>query len=265
MMGRDHVTVGACTVCIGAAAQAIPWAQPKLAVLAVGLVLFGNLAPDWDHPKAGVTRSWGWASRFIGWLIRRLARGVYLATRTTHDPRGRAIHRTATHTWPAAIVAGAAVATVVSTTPPWVATLCMAMATGSAGFGYDKGLRPYAAVAGGAATWPLATSGELASGHSYVVLGLATAIGCLTHCLADCTTKMGNPWAFPRVSIVKTLRKDGTVIERRQRWYCSGPPAWLRYETGERTEKWVVRGIVVFSLVVSWWLVSYVSMPHFFY
>lgn len=259
MMGRDHVTVGACTVCIGSAAHWLPWAEPKLAVLATGLVLFGNLAPDWDHPKASVTRCWGWPSRFVGWLVRVLARWVYLATRTSHDPRGRAVHRTATHTWPAAIVAGATVATLAATAPPWVVTVMMAMATGAAGFGYDKGLRLYAATVGGVATWPLMPelTGHVATSG---VLGAATAIGCLTHCAADCTTKMGNPWSFPRIKIIKVLRKDGSVIERRQRWYMSGPPEWMRYETGKGFEKWFIRFLIAASLTLSYWLVSVV--PH---
>lgn len=259
MMGRDHVTVGACTVLVGSAAQLLPWAEPKLATVAVGMVLFGNLAPDWDHPKASVTRCWGWPSRFIGWMIRVLARWIYLATRTTHDPRGRAVHRTFTHTWPAAIVAGAVVATVAATAPPWAVTGMVAMATGAAGYGYDKGLRWYAATAGAMTAWPLAP--ELAGNVATVsVLGLATAIGCLTHCAADCTTKMGNPWSFPRIKIVKVMRKDGSVIERRQRWFMSGPPQWLRYETGHGFEKWVIRFLVTASVAMSYVLVAY--LPH---
>lgn len=260
MMGRQHVTVGACTVCIGSAAQLMPWAEPKLAVLVTGMVLFGNLAPDWDHRKGAVTRCWGWPSLWVHWIIRWVSRWIYLATRTSHDPRSRGVHRTATHTWPAAIVAGAGVATVAATTPAWVATVCMAMATGAAGFGYDKDLRWYAATVGGAATWPLATTGELGRGHNLFVLAMATAIGCLTHCLADCTTKMGNPWSFPRIKIVKVLRKDGAVLERRQRWYMSGPPDWMRYETGKGFEKWFVRFLVALSLTISWWLIAHI--PH---
>jgi membrane-bound metal-dependent hydrolase YbcI (DUF457 family) len=252
-MGKSHVTMGACTLCLAGAAHWLPWTAPRLAVVVIGLVLGGNVAPDIDHKKASVTRCWGYASRSLCWVMRLLARWMYLATRTTHDPRGRDPHRGFWHTSPGCVAIGLAVAIVCAYGHPWMATAMVAMATGAAGYAFDKGLRPYAATIGGVATWSLAP--ELA-GHLVgpATLGVAMIAGCLTHCLMDCTTTMGNPWSFPRTKIIKVLRKDGSVIERRQRWHLSGPPEWMRYHTGKDVEKWIVRLAIVGTLVLSWYL-----------
>lgn len=257
-MGRDHITVGACTLCIGTAAQLVPWTEPRLGVVVTGLVLAGNVLPDIDHKRASVSTCWGPLTWVVCRVVRMLARWIYLLTRTSHDPRNRDPHRTATHTWPAAVLAGGLVAMATVYGGPVVATAVSGLAAGAAAYAYNKGLRWYGAVAGAAAMWPLAP--EIGRGHLWIVLWVATALGCLTHCLADCTTKMGNPWAFPRTSLVKVLRKDGSVLERRQRWYMTGPPEWMRYETGGWFEKWFIRILISGTLLLSYWLVAHT--PH---
>lgn len=97
-------------------------------------------------------------------------------------------------------------------------------------------------------------------GQSVWLFGAALAAGCWLHVYTDCVTKAGAPmyWPFMTVKKEATVTADGitkTRIVQRRRWHMTGPPHWLRFYAGDAVEPWVVRGTVVLTLWLSYWLV----------
>lgn len=257
MMGRHHVTVGACMVGVAGAAHWLPWSQPKLAVVVGSLIIAGSVVPDIDHKKSQITRSWGPLTWLLCRFWRIMSRWVYVLTRTPDDPKKRDPHRTFTHTWVAAIMfgglTGAAMANHIAATAT-VGLLC-----GAAGRSYHRDYQLPSSVATGAVMWSLWPS----LGGQWPAVCVAVAIGCLIHDFSDCTTKAGNPLQFPRVMRVQvTSAKTGSVTEKNLRWHMSGPPAWMRYETGGAIEFWVVRLILCMSITLMTWLIHVLPAIH---
>jgi hypothetical protein len=74
---------------------------------------------------------------------------------------------------------------------------------------------------------PLADLGELSG-----LMGIAVAVGCVTHCLGDAITESGCPFLFPIPIAGET-------------WYELRPPKALRLRTGKRVERMVVFPVFV--------------------
>lgn len=70
---------------------------PSTAVCMV-LCGIGALVPDLDHPKGRLTNSLGPVTRVLSWVVLRMAKAVYMATKTKLDPQTTNGHRGFTHT-----------------------------------------------------------------------------------------------------------------------------------------------------------------------
>lgn len=252
MMGRSHLTVGACGVAIGTAAGWVPWAQPNVGLIVTGLVMAGAVAPDIDHRTSHISRSWGPATWVLCRVIRFISRRVYLWTRARSDPKNRDPHRTFTHTWPGALLAGGVVAALV-----WQSQLGAALVIGGL-FGaaarcWNRGLQLYAAGLGGYLAWDLWPSLEAA----WWPFWLAFSAGCWLHVYSDCVTKAGAPLPFPRVTErVETLDDGTTKVTARRRWHMTGPPEWLRFYAGGKVEPWVLRAIISVTILLVYLLLT---------
>lgn len=259
MMGRQHVTIGACVVAVGSAAGLVPWATPGVAAMCTGLILAGSDWPDIDHKPSTVSQAWGWASLAVCLVTRFISRRVYRYTRARDDPQTRDPHRTFTHTWPGAIIAGGLI-TLVLVSGLWGSAIIMAALVGGALRCWGRDLQPWGAAAGGVlgfGMWP-----EI--GHAWWIWWVAFTVGCLTHVYSDCVTKEGAPLSWPFVVHLKerpTVEGEGPLARRRRnpepkvrRWYSVGPPQWMRFYTGGQVEIWVVRGVIVLTLVTCYLL-----------
>jgi LexA-binding, inner membrane-associated putative hydrolase len=241
VIGRSHLTVGACALAaVGAAlATLAPWSAPKFAAIAALLVLYGNLAPDHDHRYSTVTRAWGpltqaYSAAWIGlsWL-------VYHSTKTERDAPNPSMHRTLTHTYPGAALVGVATVAPLALNPI-VAAVGLGLIAGATGYAWRRRwLLPAAAL--GAA---LGLAGYETIATGWPALAIALALGCCLHLAADCTTYMGCATRFP-----VTDRETG------RRWQRHGTPTWLRYAAGSDQELVVVRCLVAATALVVWWFV----------
>lgn len=263
-MGRQHVIVGACVVTLGTAAGLLRWGWPEAAIMMSGLILAGSDWPDIDHKPSSVSTSWGPLTWTLCRMTRFVCRRVYRWTTERDDPKTRDAHRTLTHTWLGAIISGGLI----------TATLCQsapsALITGAVLFGIamrpiDKKLQWIAAGLGGFMAlqlWP-----EMTVDWHWVWWWCAFTIGCMTHIYSDCVTKEGAPlsWPFPVTVQERQIEEaDGPLKKlgrpkrsKTYRWKMIGPPQWMRFYTGGQIETWVVRGVVVLTLLLSYVLVTY--------
>lgn len=259
MMGKQHVKVGACVVAVGSAAGLVPWSSPGVAVMCTTLILAGSDWPDIDHKPSTVSQSWSYATGVVCLVTRFVSRRVYLFTRTRDDPESRDPHRTFTHTWPGAIIAGGLI-TLGLVSGLWGSIALTAALAGSAMRCLSRDLQYWGAAAGavlGFGMWPEAH-------HAWWIWWLAFTIGCLTHVYSDCVTKEGAPLSWPFVVHTKEVPRvegEGPLARRRRnpktwtrRWHMVGPPQWMRFYTGSQTEIWVVRGVIVFTLLACYLL-----------
>lgn len=265
MMGRQHVIIGACVAALGASAGAINWTWPEAAIMVTGLIMAGSDWPDIDHRTSSVSRSWG----PLTWVLCRLTRFVssimYNMTRTDDDQKVRDPHRTLTHTWFGALIAGGIV-TAGLVASPWSAIVTGAMLFGIALRPLNRKLQPLGAVVGGLmgyGLWP-----EIAANPgNWWIWWLAFTFGCLTHVWSDCVTKEGAPlsWPFTIQTQVRAVAEGDGPVARFQRdkatkirrWHTVGPPQWMRFYTGGQIEVWVVRLVVVLTLFLSYLLVTH--------
>lgn len=239
MKGKNHIRVGACTLGVGAVLGVLPAQEPRVALIAAGLFLFGKVAPDLDHAGSSITKSWGWISQFYAWaLVRPFARLVYNTTKTARDRQQAPTHRYFTHTGPGALLAGWLLLLIIES-GVWVASIAVGLMVGGMARVYDRDWKmPVALVAGGlcAWSWPLIESAPWP-------LAIALTVGCFAHSLDDCTTKFGTPLAFPFRD-----RETG------QRWKRRGTPEWMRYETGTPAETAVMGACVIATFALAWWV-----------
>lgn len=250
MMARSHVTVGICGVVVATAAGWIPWEEPKVGLITAGLVIAGTMAPDIDHRSSTFSRSWGPFTWILCRIARFISRRIYLWTRTKSDPKNRDPHRTFTHTWPGAVLAGGLVAGFVWESQ-WGAMLVVGALFGAAARCYDRGLQLYAAGFGGFLAWDLWPS----LGAAWWPFWLAFSAGCWLHVYSDCVTKAGAPLPFPKVVEVQERQEDGEFrVVGVKRWHMTGPPEWLRFYAGGAVEPWILRGIITVTIVLTYLL-----------
>jgi membrane-bound metal-dependent hydrolase YbcI (DUF457 family) len=150
-----------------------------------GLVGFGALWPDIDHPPALISKIFGPVSWLLNHLMMWISRLVYEATRTEKDKPGR-IHRTFTHTNLASLLVGGLLYAGLLATPvhAWAAFLAV-------GF----------------------TLGALA--HIWFI-GDACTVSGVPHPLAPLVVINGKRWStvgFPRFMRFRAGGKRGTVIK----------------------------------------------------
>lgn len=173
--------------------------DPATCYLLASASMIGAYVPDIDHRKSTVTRSVPVLGHVASFVARAASRRVYAVTKGPADEPWSGEHRHLTHTVLFAVVFGALI-----------------------GFG----------AAGVAARF-----GHPDAGYLGFLVGLAVAVGCVTHCLGDALTEMGCPFLFPLPIAGET-------------WYELGPPKILRFKTGGTVENMIVFPALCVAVVV---------------
>lgn len=233
MMGRTHALTGWCAGLAVAPATGIT-TLAQAVVFSATTAGFA-LLPDLDHPKARASRLLGPVTRALSWLLRRASAGVYAVTQGPRDSEDSAgTHRHLSHTVVFAVLLGAATAAGTAWGGAWVAAGVVVFGLLLAQDALGDWLLP---VAGAAVVWWVVENSPDVTGHLDEVagwLGIAVAVGCVTHCLGDAVTESGCPFLFP-------------IPIAGQTWYELRPPSWLRFTTGEKVENRAV--VPVFSVL----------------
>lgn len=232
MMGRTHAATG---LLAGLAlAPAVGLATTHQVVVFAATTAGFALLPDLDHPTASATRLFGWPTRAVSWLLRRVSAGVYALTKGPRDEKVTGTHRHLSHTLLFAVALGAATSAGCAAGGPAavLGVLILGLLLAVAALG-DWLLVVY----GGAVAWwgvtaPGNPAAELAGISGW--LGIAVGVGCFVHCLGDALTESGCPFLFP-------LSLAG------ERWYELRPPKPLRLHTGKKMETRVVFPVVVLA------------------
>ncbi|MFF3734081.1 metal-dependent hydrolase [Streptomyces sp. NPDC002476] len=232
VMGPTHALSGVAVWMAGAAGlQLCGFAVPS-AELAVGAAVSAGAAllPDIDHPSSTVARTFGPVSIALSHLADRVSTTVYNATRMAREAPRTGGHRTLTHTAVFAVAFGGLVSAACGLLGKPAAAIVLFLMLGLAMRGLmGRWARRQSwvvttlvtgAAAVGAAWW-------LPTGRGYPVLGLAVAVGSLTHCLGDMITKQGCPLAWP-------------IVHRGKRWWEFALPARFRIRAGGSFEKVVL-------------------------
>lgn len=287
MMATGHAVSGATVWLAGWSWAALAGlAHPGVDVLTAGALICagGALVNDLDHPKARLAQLGGRPTRWVAKQVGRLGAGVHAATKLDADRPDLDGHRTLTHTFVFAALAGVLVAGLaglsdelgdwLARTTGWpIAELGKLLAAGivftftklgyaaarSAFGGTQRRMRIWP---GKIRRWRKATVVAWAAGiYAYTVLpadvwwlGLAVGVGLATHCLGDAITAAGCPilWPLPIPSRVwrynrKQRRKIRVWVWRT--WYLVGTPRWMRFPVNSPTEKHVTRGIIVSGML----------------
>ncbi len=224
MEGHSHALSGACT---GLAAGIVLHEGLTADVALAGFTAGMALLPDLDSIGACASRSLGFISESVAWVIRLISGG----------------HRHASHS-----LVGIAVFTGLA----WVACLFRHDLAGQIGLG----LLLVIAVAGALEALHLARShvADLAGvavagavvwhGYGLALIPLAVLLGTATHIAGDCLTKSGCMLAYP-------------LSEHRSHLL----PGRAAFTTGTRPELWVVDpALMVLLGLLSWDALS--GLPH---
>ncbi|MFI5749000.1 metal-dependent hydrolase [Streptomyces sp. NPDC051644] len=241
VMGPTHALSGVTVWMAGAAGLQLCGVSVPTAELAVGAAVSAGAAllPDIDHPSSTIARTFGPVSTAVSHLVDRVSTAVYNMTCTAREAPRTGGHRTLTHTAVFAVAVGGLVSTVCGLLgkPAAVTVLFLTLGLAIRGLmgrwarrqGWVVTTLVTAAAAAAAMWW-------LPAGRGYPVLGLAVAVGSLTHCLGDMITKQGCPLAWP-------------MVHRGKRWWEFAPPAALRIRAGGSFEKTVlVPALTVFTV-----------------
>lgn len=197
MMGRSHAVSGLAAGTVTApllGLASLPQAAPFILVTA-GFALL----PDLDHPSSTVSRSLGPITELVSALLRSISALLYSITKGPRDEAVTGKHRHATHC--ALFAAGLGILSgLLGESHPWAVA-------GVAAFGVFLGSLVLGGwmILGGivtAALWLFSLHGNLQAAESSLAvvtwkIGIAVALGCLTHCLGDALTESGCPILFP--------------------------------------------------------------------
>jgi membrane-bound metal-dependent hydrolase YbcI (DUF457 family) len=231
-MGRTHALTGLCAGLALAPVMAATFAQSVLvAVVTAGYALL----PDLDHPGARASRLLGPVTGLLSRAARAGSRWLYARTKGPRDERHRGEHRHATHTVAFAVLAGIVAAAGTWGAGAWVAAGITLLGTLLAVDALGDWLLPVVGIAGIA--WWGAAGGDVLGELAGIgpALGIAVAVGCVTHCLGDAVTLSGCPFLWPLLIAGET-------------WYELRPPRWLRFRTGGAVEtRAVFPGFVVLA------------------
>lgn len=224
MLGRTHALTGLCAglavspLVVGTFAQAL-----LFSVVTAGYALL----PDLDHPGARASRLLGPVTGVLSRGVRAGSRWLYLRTRGPRDERHDGEHRHATHTVAFALLAGTAAALGTWLGNVWVPVGIVALGILLAVDALGDWVLPAAGIC--AAAWWGSVGGDALGilAGTGPTLGIAVAVGCVTHCLGDAATLSGCPFLWPIPIAGET-------------WAEIRPPRALRFRTGGAVEKAVV-------------------------
>lgn len=267
MLARSHVKTGAAFGVAAVSAGLVPFTEPKVAVVAGGLLLFGTLAPDLDHVGSTATNAWivgrprlafrselgkslwrgtrrWWpGSPWLSWLLRQTSTLAYQASRGPNDPPSATPHRKLWHTAVGCVALGGLVAAVLSQAPQWGAAVAVALMVGVVGQAFASWAKWAVAVVVGVVAWS-----EPSLTAAWPVWWLAVSLGCAVHCAGDGCSKNGVPWLWPR-------EVDG------KRWASQHVlPEWLRFVTGGWGERVALGAVYAITAGAVWPAVAPVSV-----
>lgn len=310
-MGRSHAITGAGLWLAGWGwAATAGLADPGVDVLTVGTMLCTGAAllPDFDHESshlaysgARITRRIGKtvvtgepgfeqtlskkdaslgerATRGFARTVGRIGAGIHAATKLDADRPDKDGHRTITHTFVFALLAGTLVTGLVGLDqkagPIPVGSIAAALLVlAFTGLGYAVarsawgGRRRKVKLSRKGRRWHKSTlvAWTLAI-YTFVVvppgawwIGLAVGAGCAIHCLGDLITESGCPVLWPIPIPATELRSPGRGLPRRptrvwRTWYLVGTPRWMRFKVtatsgAERAIRWAM--VVLSALAVT--------------
>ncbi|NLE78566.1 MAG: metal-dependent hydrolase [Rhodococcus sp.] len=243
VMGATHAMSGAAVGLVIADRLPIEWGGPTstaetftFAAVCAGAALI----PDLDTTQSTVSRSFGPFSKLLARAIDSISLGFYTITKGGKDGKRRGGHRTFTHTALFAAGLGAGVTALVMHfgKPAIMGVLFFAMGLalrGLAGeFAKKKGwlVVSLLAAAFAALTWQWYPTDAGSLG-----LGVAVALGCVTHCLGDAITKEGVPFLAP------------FIPWRREHWWELRLPSFLSIRAGGKFEKIVLGPALTLAVV----------------
>lgn len=206
MMGPTHSMSGAAAgagIAVLAGSQGVDLSPATVLVL-TGMTAGAALLPDLDHPSATLARTWGPLSKGLSRLTNSASAGIVNVTGTHKDKKISNGHRTFTHTFFFALLAGIATFVTVSA---WGTTAAAIMffilgSLAMQGLMRDKvrSMGPIAAtLIAAAGAWFV--SAYLPETISPFMLGLAVTLGCVAHMAGDAVTVSGIPAFAPFISI----------------------------------------------------------------
>jgi membrane-bound metal-dependent hydrolase YbcI (DUF457 family) len=259
-MGTSHAISGASLWLAGWSFTAIAGlAEPGPDVLTVGTAVVAGAAllPDLDHQNSRMARSGGTltflCAKFIGWVGAR----IHAATKLRRDRSDLDGHRTITHTFVFAALAGAVVTGIcgLDTTigPMPVSNLAAALLVFTfTNLGYAA-VRAFWAGRRRRIKWlgrrwhKHHVAALIAAFAAYLIvptnvwwLGLAVGAGCAIHCLGDVITASGCPVLWPLPIPSQETRYDRKLRRRVpvrvwRTWYLVGTPRWMRFSVVARS------------------------------
>jgi membrane-bound metal-dependent hydrolase YbcI (DUF457 family) len=252
MMGPSHALSGAAVWLAGSWAldHYAGYSQSPLAV-AVGTAVCagGALLPDLDlsgkvtrnQGGATIARTFGVFSLFAAEVIEKVSLGIYLATRTSRDPRRVNGHRTFTHTLPFAALVGWGTTALAAHLGKWAVVGIVFVMAGLALRGlFDEwaeraGWLIVTLCAGAVAVF---TAARLPGDRGYPMLGFAVGVGCFVHLLGDMITKNGVPILWP-------------IPVGRRMWRMVGVPNGIAVKVGGAGEVFVLRTLFTIVALVA--------------
>lgn len=278
MMGKSHAVTGVAGWVAGWSwASVAGLADPGVDVLTVGTALCAGAAllPDFDHPNSRLARSGGVITYGFAWAVGRIGAGIHAATKLDADRPDRDGHRTITHTFLFALLAGALVTGVcgfgtVGVIP--VGSLIAALLVlAFTGLGYAAvrsswgGRRKKIQLTRKGRRWHKSTvlSWVLALVTFIIVpagawwIGLAVGVGCAIHCLGDVITASGCPVLWPIPIPSTELRSAGRGLPRVptrvwRTWYLVGTPRWMRFKVrATSAAEWSIRWACALLIVLA--------------
>ncbi|MFJ5984292.1 metal-dependent hydrolase [Lentzea sp. NPDC092896] len=220
-MGRTHALTG---LCAGLAASPLLVDTLAQALLFAAVTAGYALLPDLDHPGARASRLLGPVTGALSSGVRAGSRWLYARTKGPRDERHRGEHRHATHTIAFALLAGTTAALGTAWSGPWVPVGIVVLGILFAVDALGDWVLAAAGICG-AAWWGSAGDDVLGTvAGTGPLLGIAIALGCVTHCLGDAATLSGCPFLWPLPIAGET-------------WFEIRPPRMLRFRTGGVVEK----------------------------
>ncbi|WP_458683342.1 metal-dependent hydrolase [Prescottella equi] len=234
VMGPTHAMSGAAVGLAAAAIMPAEWGGPTSLAETLawaGVCAGAALLPDLDHPQSTVARSFGVASQIASEGINAGSSAFYGLTRTAKDGAREGGHRTLTHTLGFAILLGVGVSALVAAfgKPAIIGTLFFTLGLAIRGLAGDWSKKQgWLAVTLAAALLAVLAWQAFPAETGSVSLGVAVALGCVTHCLGDAITKEGIPFLAPFVTI------------RGKRWWEFTLPSLIRIRANGAFEKVVL-------------------------
>jgi membrane-bound metal-dependent hydrolase YbcI (DUF457 family) len=284
VMGKGHAVSGAAVWWTGWSWTTLAGlAHPHADVLIVGgLVATGAaLLPDFDHPSSRLANAGGAATKLLAHFFAYLGRNIHHVTKLPADRPDEDGHRTFSHTFVFAALAGLLPAGIgnlagslgrtldhATHSTAWDGPVGKALAAllvyvfVRLGFVAARAAFPgrqrRVKMRKGGRRWRKSTLVALGCAvATYTLvppnawwLGLAISIGCVAHLLGDVITAAGCPvwWPLPipsREQVYNRKTRTKETVTRWRTWYLVGTPRWMRFRVGGKAEARVTWGIVV--------------------